>query len=203
MLCNAIVTSKCPKNHNIKRKCHDKAAETCRKCDAEARAQEKRRQRDYKLDQERQAKQQAYASRLAEIEDEIEHQKRVLKNQNDENERDQVLAQKTQDLLNLKTKAQANKDQNLKNPMADNSSTTPVPPAQSDSTSSKNGPAKLQNPVVSSEADTSGDCVTSIDPNGSLPDSGKSGAKDEWQWQKQYEGAVNESLDALVSMIGR
>jgi hypothetical protein len=44
----------------------------------EAKAAEKRRQRDYKLDQERQAKQQAYAARLIEIEDEIEHQKRIM-----------------------------------------------------------------------------------------------------------------------------
>ncbi len=78
MECKAIISSNCPKNHKITRKCHDKAATTCRKCEADARAQEKKILRDFKLDQERQAKQQAYAAQLAEIEDEIEHHKRIL-----------------------------------------------------------------------------------------------------------------------------
>lgn len=105
MKCKSIISLTCPKNHKISRECHDKAAAAiCRKCEAEARALEKRRQRDYKLDQERQAKQQAYAARLAEIEEEIEHQKRVLKDQAEENNRQNALAQKKQDLVNLKSK---------------------------------------------------------------------------------------------------
>jgi len=94
MECGIIISSKCSKGHRITRKCHEKAANLCRKCEDELRAQEKQRQRDYKLDQERQMKQQAYASKLAKIEDEITHQKRLLSDQAHEESCQYALAQK-------------------------------------------------------------------------------------------------------------
>lgn len=73
MDCKVIISSTCPNNHKTTRKCHDKAAAHCRKCEAEVRAREKKRQRDYELDKEREAKQSAYAARLVEIKKEIHH----------------------------------------------------------------------------------------------------------------------------------
>ena len=102
MPCESIVTSQCVKNHKISRRCHEKAAAICQKCEAAQRAQEKRRQRDHKLDQEREAKQQAYLARLVDIEDKIEHQKRLLKNRVEAAEQDAVIAQKEKDLENFK-----------------------------------------------------------------------------------------------------
>lgn len=63
------------------------------------RAREKKRQRDHKLDEEREVKQCAYAARLIEIEDEIQRQKRNLKEQTEDKNRQQVIEQKMQDLL--------------------------------------------------------------------------------------------------------
>lgn len=66
------------------RRCYDKAALTCQKCETARLAQEKRRQRDHQFDEERQAKQRAYLTGLIEIEDEIEHQKRLLASRTEE-----------------------------------------------------------------------------------------------------------------------
>lgn len=198
MDCKAIVSSMCPKNHKITRKCHDKASTTCRKCEAEARAQEKKRLRDYKLDEERQAKQQAYAARLVEIEDEIEHQKRILKDQRDAEDRDQALAQKKQDLLNLKTKAREKERAKAKEasipPPTKTTQTT-----SNNTTPSRNGSTPAATPSNDSAANDTG---SGPKQNDSQPEWDESEAKDDWEWQKQYEGATNEALDSLISMIG-
>jgi hypothetical protein len=177
------------------RKCHDKAAATCRKCEAEARAAEKRRQRDHNLDQERQAKQRAYAARLAEIEDEIEHQKNLLSHRADEQNRQNALAQKEQDLLNLKKK--------VKNPVKVDKppETTKAPTATSPKITV---PANRSTaPKVSSE-----DSQSDVDEKTSEKSEDSSSwdtsqAKDDWNEQKQLWGAENEALDTLMSMIGK
>jgi hypothetical protein len=80
----AIVSSKCSKNYKTTQNCYDKAAATCHKCEVEARAAERRRQRDYELEEERPAKQEAYARRLAEVEDEIKQENRLLRDRKEE-----------------------------------------------------------------------------------------------------------------------
>jgi hypothetical protein len=177
------------------RKCHDKAAATCRKCEAEARAAEKRRQRDHNLDQERQAKQRAYAARLAEIEDEIEHQKNLLRHRTDEENRQNALAQKEQDLLNLKKK--------VKNPAKVDkpSETMQAPTATSSKTAAQANPSSApKTPFEDSQSEvdekTSEQSEDSTSWDASL-------AKDDWNEQKQLWGAENEALDTLMSMIGK
>jgi AAA+ superfamily predicted ATPase len=195
----AIISSKCPKNHKVTRKCHDKAAAICRKCEAEAKAAEKRRQRDYKLDQERQAKQHAYAARLSEIEDEIEHQKRLLGDRAEEDDRQNALAQKKQDLLNLKNKVKL-----------------PVKPTQSADRTKKPSVTLQQSPITEARSvepqvdprPASLDCsepasdANGSEESGSQSDLDKSEAKDDWKEQKELWGAKNEAMDALMSMIG-
>jgi hypothetical protein len=194
MDCKAIVSSKCPKNHKVTRKCHDKAAALCRKCEAEAKAAEKRRQRDYKLDQERQAKQHAYADRLSEIEDEIEHQKRLLGDRAEEDDRQNALAQKKQDLLNLKNKVKLPVVSTQSVDMTQKPSVTlqpsPIAEAYVDPR-----PASLNRNESASDANGS-------EESESQPDWDESEAKDDWKEQKELWGAENEPLDALMSMIG-
>ena len=195
MECKAIITSKCLKGHKLTRKCHDKAAAICRKCEAEARAQEKRRQRDYKLDKERQAKQQAYAARLAEIEDEIEHQKRVLSDRTDEENRQNALAQKKQDLFNLKKKATSPPKATVapepsQQPVQESGASQRESGAQQSSAASSDKSEPPPNDGASAQSDAQPHCD-------------KSEARDDWQEQKELWGAENEALDSLMSMIGK
>jgi hypothetical protein len=190
MPCESIVTSQCVKNHKITRKCHDKAAAICQKCEAAQRAQEKRRQRDHKLDQEREAKQQAYLARLVDIEDKIEHEKRLLKNHAEAAEQDAAIAQKEKDLENFKKRAAG--------PVGHtHSPSTPTHESKPNEASSQGG----QN-TVSKPPNTFGSQVKPTNRDMILPKEEQSDAKDDWEHQKKMDGAQSEALDELMSMIG-
>ncbi|KAL5119739.1 hypothetical protein ACEQ8H_002345 [Pleosporales sp. CAS-2024a] len=189
--CKFIVSSKCPKDHKVNRECHDKAGAICRKCEAEAKAAEGRRQRDYKLEQERQIKQRSYASQLADIEGEIEHQQRLLRDRADEQGRQHALAQKRQDLVNLKRKI-----------------TEPAAPiATLIATSGTSKACKGEDPVSQHNAESSDQQQPALKTHSSEAckeesDWNESEAKDDWEEQKALWGAENEAIDALMSMIG-
>lgn len=194
MQCKVLVKSKCSKSHEINRRCHDIAATTCRRCEAEAKLEAKKRQRDYDLDQEREAKRQAYATQLAEIEDEIEHQKRVLKDQGDETDRQNALSQKQQDLLNLRKLSKSNTRHQA--PIASGLTST-----SKSSTKSFSGIETTPQTCAASPGDENSNMADTS--AGSEETKGHdSGARDEWEWQKNFQGAENEALDSLMSMIG-
>ncbi|KAF1998618.1 P-loop containing nucleoside triphosphate hydrolase protein [Amniculicola lignicola CBS 123094] len=196
MQCEAVVQSVCSQGHKISRKCHDKASEKCRICEAEVRQKERKLKRDHKLDEERRAKQAAYAKRLAEMEDEIEHQKRILKDQSEEQDRENVLAQKRLDLANLKTKGR--------------SIPAAVPPpmenGQSNGKTPTKSPTPNKNAVTPASTDTpNSKGQTCQETNGSdgVPDTWEeSESATDWDWQKKFEGAENQALDELMNMIG-
>ncbi|KAF1835315.1 P-loop containing nucleoside triphosphate hydrolase protein [Decorospora gaudefroyi] len=195
MNCKAIITSTCAKSHKVTRRCHESATATCRKCEAELQAQERRRQRDHQLDKERQDKQRAYALRLIEIEDEIEHQKRILKDQGDERDRQQAIEQKRQDLSNLRAKANRPPQQPAP------ASSEPSATRSNNTSASKDGSAAPKPAQAPTPGTTASPQPTTIE-NETQPDWDKSDARDDWEWQKEFEGAENEALDSLVSMIG-
>lgn len=201
MACGAIVTSKCLKGHTIKRKCHDKAAASCRKCDAETRQQEIKRRRDHKLDQERQARQTAYAMKLAEIQDEIDHEKRLLKDRQDEQDRENTLAQKRQDLTHIKDRTQ-------------NLARVPIPHSSKAQPISSNPQSNLKARSSTTKSQASTTTPTEVRKDGKAmdlatkgsadqSDQDRSESKDDWKWQKKFEGAENDALDSLMDMIGK
>ncbi|KAF2868659.1 AAA domain-containing protein [Massariosphaeria phaeospora] len=185
----------CPDGGCSESWCHDKAASSCKKCEAEYRLQEKKRQRDHRLDQECQAKQDAYAARLAEMREELDHQKRVLKDRAEEQDRQNSLAQMKLDLTNLKEKAR-NSTTTL-----NSTRETSVSPPTSHSTNAEAVHASSQTSTnESTNTDNEkGNTSTNKQP---IQDWGKSESKDDWEWQKKHEGAENEALDALMEMIG-
>ncbi|KAF2471116.1 P-loop containing nucleoside triphosphate hydrolase protein [Lindgomyces ingoldianus] len=202
MACISIIKSTCPQKHKISRKCHDKSGAICHKCEAEARKQEERRQRDHKLEQEREAKQKHYANELSELQAEIEHEKWLVKDESDDRERQRVLAQHRQDLQILRNKKKAQQQQQqqqqqqvLNNPASsqsqDASKENASPPDPNQSTS-QNSSATTKAKVTSNDED---------DGNSKKPWE-SSEAKDDWDYQKNFEGQDNRALDALIGMIG-
>ncbi|KAK6508267.1 hypothetical protein TWF506_010363 [Arthrobotrys conoides] len=214
MECPAIIKSRCPqKKHNISRKCHDKGAAFCKKCDAEDRAQKRKQQRDHKLDQERQAKQVAYARKLAEIEDEIDHQKRLLREKRDDRERENGISQKQQDLASLKTQVKRISESGgagasssgratssittVKGPHAPQTNLTAPQPS-----STQEGSPRLQPSLSGNETKPSQTSMKEPENNEDHGEWEISDSKADWRWQKEYEGAENEALDSLMDMIG-
>lgn len=164
--------------------CHQKAPPTCRKCDAEAREAEKKKKRNHQLEVDRETKQQAYAKQLAEIQTEIEFYQRLEKDKLDDEARAKVIAQHKKDLEDAKQRT-----------ILRNYQPTPVTNA-TPSGLHKSSPSGSKVPVspVSPVAEVQDGENETIDII--------SQAKDEWQHQKDFEGASNEGLDSLMGMIG-
>lgn len=194
--CEVIVKSTCPKNHKLSWKCFKNRPAICPKCDAEAREQEKRRQRDHKLEADREAGQEAYAKKLADIQNEIEHYRRVMKYQSDDQEQQHVLSQHKQDLANAK--AAANR-MNLKPTKTDpNAPLAHGDPAEKPATRMPNN-SNISGipPGTKQNSDGPTNFVNSSQDEWKQPPS-----KEDWEYQKEFQGAENGALDSLMDMIG-
>ena len=101
MDCRVSVEFVCLRKHKTKRPCHQ-ANDPCRACQEEDRLAEKRRLRDQQLDNQRLKNAEDYARQLQGVEDEIEHQRKLLKDQANEQERKSVLKRRQEDLEGLK-----------------------------------------------------------------------------------------------------
>lgn len=174
MPCPHKVDRVCDRGHKLKMPCHmrNDKCQTCAKEDLET---ERRIKRDLKLEADRQAREAAYKKELEHIQDEIDHERRMIRYRNDEEEQQRTLAQQRADLAALKDTTErilkAPKPQKKQNmpgsfPVFD----PPTPPTDADSTDSLEG----------------------------LPE----GPEQEWKYLKQFEGAKSEPLDNMMGMIG-
>jgi hypothetical protein len=187
MQCSKIVESVCSRNHRLSRPCFRKDP-FCKACDTEDRRKELKRQRDHQLEVEREIKQKEYARRLAELEDETAHERRILRDRSEQQEREKVLRQYQQDLCSLRDTTREMKNMRIKDDPA-------TPPGNQASIA-----AASPDTTTNSTLDTKQAVVQDQDKGGLR--SWTPSAKDEWEHQKEFEGAQNEALDSLMNMIG-
>lgn len=162
---------------------------TCKKCDDEDRRQEAIRKRDLELDTERQRKQAAYSCRLAQIQDEATKQRQILKDRSDEQQREMVLQQQVKDLEDLKNRVQGRR--------ADSTSQPSGKPKDINKDSVADSIADRTDSHIRVQDDANEKTVDEL-----VPAPGKSNAKEDWDHQKKFEGAMNDALDSLMEMIG-
>lgn len=105
MLCRYQIEVACERNHRMRVSCHE-SGNKCRKCIAEDMEAERRIKRDLQLEAKRQKGEEAYKRELQEIQDEIDHQRRLMKYQRDEEQQEKTLAQQRADLATLKATAE-------------------------------------------------------------------------------------------------
>lgn len=184
MACGKVVEDVCPNKHKYTWRCHKGRPSLCPKCEAEARIKEEKKKRDFDLEVKRQILQQEHARKLAEIQEKIDEQQRILKDVADDKQRQAVLTQKSRDLDRIKVTASQ-----AQNPQANIS---PMPAKIADSTL-----VPSQAPVLASDTTKK---HTPTEPQAKQPTT--SAAKDEWEYYKRAEGQVNEFLDSLMDMIG-
>lgn len=187
MECQKIVESVCSRNHRLSRPCFRKDL-SCQVCVAEDRSQELKRQRNHKLEVERDLKQKEYARQLAELQDEIAHERRILKDRSDQEAREKVLRQHQQDLANMRDTARGMEKIRTKGDS--------VRPPGSQAGAAAASPDVTTNPTL----DAKQAAVQDQDKGGL--GAWASSAKDEWEHLKEFEGARNEALDSLMNMIG-
>ena len=187
MECHKIIESTCSRNHKISRPCFKKD-DACGVCQAEDRRSEERRRRDQKLELEREMKQKEYARQLSEVQDEIAHQRRILKDQSEQDERVRFLGQQQQDLKSLRDTVGRVQNKGKKD----------TPPTST--TSQATTTTALPNVHPGSAPGT--DQVVVENQSGNDLSVWNPSARDEWEHQKELEGAENQALDALMDMIG-
>ncbi|KAK2597595.1 hypothetical protein N8I77_012373 [Diaporthe amygdali] len=174
MPCPHKVDRVCDRGHKLKMQCHMRN-DKCRTCAKEDLETERRIKRDLKLEADRQAREAAYKKELEEIQDEIDHERRMIKYRNDEEEQQRTLAQQRADLAALKETAErilkAPKPQIKQNmPGSFPAFDPPTPPTDPDSADTLEGL--------------------------------REGPEHEWKYLKQFEGAKSEPLDHMMGMIG-
>jgi DNA repair exonuclease SbcCD ATPase subunit len=182
MDCKKLVEFVCSRNHKSSRLCFQNNV-SCRICDNEDRVKELKRQREHKANSERERKRKEHAQQLADIERQIDQQKDILTDNTEDEQRHRVLEQRQRDLEHLKENVKNKGAIMIKEPGTGISKEIPVP-----STSSRCVPYDKDN-------------GTETQDNGNSK-SVKSAAKDDWEFQKEFEGAQNEYIDTLTGMIG-
>lgn len=174
MTCSHKVEKTCDRGHKVRILCH-KRNQKCWMCVREDVESERRIKRDLQLEADRQARQAAYKQELQEIQDEIDHQRRIIKYRKDEDEQKKTLAQQRADLAALRDTAAR----------VTNATKSKTKPEQKPVMPGSFPAANLPSPPESS---------------GSLDT--PEGARQEWEYMKQFEGAKSEPLDELMAMIG-
>lgn len=191
MECRRIVDWKCSRGHRLTISC-SKTSSACRFCIKEDQAEERRRHRDLKLDAERQRKQNDYARRLAEAQDEIAHLKRIQRDTLDDAERQNILSQHQQELEKLKSSKTPKTPQKHIDPYAGATTGVAVTNAAGQITPAATPVATPdRSSIVEQEK---GD--ETQQPETSSP------SKDDWEYQKQFLNAQSEEIDKLMDMIG-
>lgn len=173
MPCPHKVESVCDRGHNLKRLCQ-RRNDKCSKCALEDIETERRIRRDLKLEAQRTARQKSYKNELMDIQDKIDHQRRMIKDKTEEEEQKKTLAQHRSDLAALEDAA--SRILNAAKPQ-----TMPAMP----------GSFPGADPITPPDAD-------SADTLAGIPE----GAKQEWAYLKEFEGAKNQTMDELMGMIG-
>lgn len=102
--CTQLLERVCDRQHKRKVPCHKKD-DKCSKCVEEDAEAERRIKRDLKLEAERIARQAAYKQELEQIQDEIEHQRRIIRYHQDDENQKQTLDQQRADLAAVRDAA--------------------------------------------------------------------------------------------------
>lgn len=95
--CRELVEGVCDRQHKTKVPC-PKQSDGCQKCIREDKEQEGRILRDLQLEEERQRRQAEYLKKLQELDDEIEHERRITKYKAEEEDQKKTLEQRQTDL---------------------------------------------------------------------------------------------------------
>ncbi|KAF1989215.1 P-loop containing nucleoside triphosphate hydrolase protein [Aulographum hederae CBS 113979] len=226
--CLVVLRGRCPQGHKLSWKCHEKLGQNCRICVREAKAREKRLQQEHELEEQCEANQRAYALQLAGIQAEISLRREQLKNEADEKQRQRVLDQHMQDLAELNNCWTSSSSQEACGHAKGPGITTTKPklvagrkPAvrlsqgdtQKHSTDDQADQVEIRKQIgdCDSEDDVPADVRKdngSTDTNDDDIEDGKafslpvSAAKNDWEYQKSFEGAKNQSIESLMDMVG-
>ncbi|TFY66383.1 hypothetical protein EVG20_g4700 [Dentipellis fragilis] len=193
MPCQAPMKDKCANGHVRNWKCEDGVPVTCPKCDRQTKLAEIKLKRDFELQQRRDAEQAEHLRKIAELEEQIAAEQQAQKDIELSEERRNALEQKQRDLEAAKERTKAK-------------TTAPKPPAIPKVAAPKSSHIKTAatgvlkpTPTEAAPPDINRNFPTEPTGSQSTP---VSEAQEEWERQKNMEGADNAHIDAIMGMIG-
>lgn len=201
--CKQIMHETCSEGHRTSWQCYQKPPQTCRKCESERKAREKRQQQEHELELQREEKQRRYAKELADIEDSINQRRRVMKDHEDQRARDSVIAQRKKELSGLESMIDGLRHLRLPEyivgkPKETNDPQHPLPGDRPKETPSTND--SVASPHQKQETVKPGE---SVQPDRTdKPHPVDSPSKDQWKYMKVFENVQNDALDSLMDMVG-
>ena len=183
MPCQHIRYSNCPKGHRQQWKCQKGLPDSCSQCDREEKIAEQKRQDEFTLQDKRDAALRLHAQKVAELDDQISQQREALRNTQLSKERNHALLQKEKDLSEVTVLA---------------SQASPVPQAP-----------QTTSPLINMCRKTlaqSSDQLKTDNPSQTKEHAAcspiKSAAREDWQHQKDVDGAINDAIDTIMEMTG-
>jgi len=197
--CQEKVTDHCPQKHLLAWRCSTTRPASCPTCDKEARAVEKRVQRDAELDRLRQEKQQAYAAELAAGQDEIDHYRNLMRDQRVDADHAKALRQQKKALEAARKQAERHGQGPESSAAADQSQTHASETGKKSSISGDAPPSPGSDPDAGNNGAQSPPVSPPSNNKTSIP---PSNARIEWELEKAQDGACNQDLDELMGMIG-
>jgi hypothetical protein len=183
MECNHIMYSNCPQGHAQQWKCHKGQPSACATCDREKKIAEKKKQAEFALQEKRDAERRLHAQQIANLDDQIARQRDSIRDAQLAEERRHAIEQKEKDLKDAVAIA-------TRAPSVPNTSST-VQPAST----------PQQRKESSGRSANRGSEALATTSNDSRPPA-KSAARESWQHQKEFDGAVNDAIDAIMEMTG-
>ena len=201
MLCEEKMSCLCDRGHKQSFKCHQGPPKSCKKCDQIEKVDKQKRQLDYEAQQRRDSELQKHLRELAEIDAEIAQEVEARQAARLARERADALKQRRMDLESIRQQAlvQADPISNSSGPA--NPSTSP---SSSDFLTSVVSTAKA---LLYDKSDPPpSDQPASPDQSAQTPPSPfqlpNSPSRNEWQRQKDMEGANNDGIDSIMEMVG-
>ncbi|KAE8380077.1 P-loop containing nucleoside triphosphate hydrolase protein [Aspergillus bertholletiae] len=194
MKCEKITKWTCSRGHKTTRPCFQING-TCQPCIAEDEAEEAKKKRDMELDLQRERKQKEYLRQVAELQDEISHQRRLQRERREDEDRKKILVGYQNDLNTLVSTSPSSQGSSVTNISTTNNPNNFTTNSNGSSPNNRLPTSGKQSPVQSAKKSQVHQVPLRSKPNNSP-------AWDDWEYQKTYLGAHSNSIDKLMAMIG-
>ena len=197
--------SECENGHPQSWKCYKKRPLTCDKCEKARKAAEAKKKAELKRQHQRETEEWEHAERLAKLEAELVQLREIQADARVAEERENVIRQKEKDLAAARAQLEKMISQHTSKPAYPSSTSTSSGTLSQSSHSTQSQPPpppSTQPPCSNAQHPTqNASRPPSPKPRPFVPSS-KSPSELEWQRQKNLEGADNEHIDAIMSLVG-
>ena len=197
--------SECENGHPQSWKCYKKRPLTCDKCEKARKAVEAKKKAELKRQYQRDTEEREHAERLAKLEAEFVQLREIQADARVTQERENVIQQKEKDLAAARAQLEKMTSQHTWKP-AYPSSTSAFSGSASQSSHSTQPqflpPLSTQPTPSNVQHSTQNPCRPPSPKPRPFAPSSKSPSELEWQRQKNLEGADNEHIDAIMSLVG-